>query len=91
MNGNSSPKGASKTSSGASQAKPAGSNGFGTFFTDVKSELGRITWTSKEELQVYTKIVVIATFVLGMAIYTSDLTIQSILNGLGVIFRFFGG
>lgn len=91
MNANSRPKGASKASSGASQSTPASGNSPGAFLGEVKGELGRITWTSKEELQVYTKIVVIATFFLGMAIYASDLTIQSILKGLGVIFHFIAG
>lgn len=59
------------------------------FVGDVKAELKKISWTSPEELKVYTKIVVGMTFFLGMSIYLVDLTIQSILNGLGFLFRFF--
>ena len=46
----------------------------GNFFGDVKAELRRITWTSKEELQVYTKIVVGATFALGLGITRNNMS-----------------
>lgn len=59
------------------------------FIGDVKAELKKINWTSPEELQVYTKIVVGMTFFLGMGIYATDLVIQSFLSGLGVLFRLF--
>jgi len=63
----------------------------GEFFGDVKGELFKISWTSKEELQVYTRIVVIATFVLGMCIYGMDLVIQNVLAGLGAFIRLITG
>lgn len=63
----------------------------GEYFGEVKGELSKITWTTKEELVVYTKIVVIATFVLGMSIYLVDLVIQATLNGLGHFIRLLTG
>lgn len=60
------------------------------FVGDVKSELKKISWTSPDELRVYTKIVVAMTFFLGMSIYVIDLFIQGFLTGLSHIFRFFG-
>jgi preprotein translocase subunit SecE len=54
---------------------------------DIKTELRNISWTSKEELQVYTKIVVGATFFFGMGIYFVDLIIQGALNTLALLTR----
>ncbi|OJU81665.1 MAG: preprotein translocase subunit SecE [Chlamydia sp. 32-24] len=61
------------------------------FFTDVKSELHKIHWTSYNELISYTKIVVGATFFMGMAIYGMDLLIQSTLDILKFGFRLITG
>jgi preprotein translocase subunit SecE len=80
-----------KSSSAATAKGKKSQNGFLSFFGEVKGELKRITWTGKEELQLYTKIVVMATFVLGMAIYASDLFVRSTLGGLGAIFRMIFG
>lgn len=60
------------------------------FVGDVKTELKKISWTSPDELRVYTKIVVAMTFFLGMSIYVIDLFIQGFLTGLSHIFGFFG-
>jgi preprotein translocase subunit SecE len=61
------------------------SKAVGRFIADIKTEIQKITWTSREELLVYTKIVVIATFVFGMAIYSLDLIIQGALNLLSFL------
>lgn len=61
------------------------------FVADIKSEIQKITWTSREELLVYTKIVVGATFICGMAIYALDLIIQGTLSGLNLLLSFIGG
>ncbi len=58
---------------------------------DVKTELKRVTWTSKEELQVYTKIVVGATFTVGMLVYTTDIVIKTALETINFVLRAFGG
>ncbi len=42
------------------------------FVADIKNEIHKIDWTSREELRMYTKIVVITTFIFGMAIYMMD-------------------
>jgi preprotein translocase subunit SecE len=52
------------------------------FVVDVKGEIQKITWTSRDELIFYTKLVVGATFVFGMAIYVLDLVIQLTLMGI---------
>ena len=61
------------------------------FVTDIKSEIHKITWTSREELLVYTKIVVGATFIFGMSIYLLDLMIQGTLGGLNLLLNFISG
>lgn len=57
----------------------------------IKDEFRKITWTSPEELKVYTKIVVGATFFFGMGIYFMDLLIQGFLNGLALAIRLIAG
>jgi preprotein translocase subunit SecE len=64
----------------ASPAKKAQS-----VLSEVKAEIGRITWTSKDELITYTKIVVGSTILLGLGIYFVDLTIQSVFQGFHYI------
>lgn len=63
----------------------------GEFVGDVKSEFKKITWTPRDELRAYTKIVVIGVFIMGFAVYLTDLFIQACLGGLGNIIRFIGG
>lgn len=53
-----------------------------SFLTDIKSEFMKITWTPKEELKTYTKIVVGATFICGMGVFFMDLLIQTLLSGI---------
>ena len=57
------------------------------FVGDIKSEFSKISWTSKAELTVYTKIVVGATFIFGMLVYITDLIVQRSLITLDAIFR----
>lgn len=61
------------------------------FVADIKSEIQKITWTNREELFAYTKIVVFATLIFGMSIYMLDLIIQSILASLSFLLHFIGG
>lgn len=61
------------------------------FIADIKSEIQKITWTSRDELIFYTKLVVGATFIFGMAIYVLDLIIQATLSSLNFIAHLIGG
>ena len=61
------------------------------FLGDVKIELKKISWTSKEELQAYTKIVIAATFLFGLVIYFMDVLIQQCLLTINVALRFITG
>lgn len=61
------------------------------FVGNVKEEFWKITWTNPDELRLYTKLVVGATFVFGLGIYFTDLVIQSALQMLGTAFHFIFG
>lgn len=61
------------------------------FISDIKAEFKKISWTDKEELRAYTKIVVGATFTFGMLVFATDLFIQKALDGLNGIFKFIIG
>ncbi|MFI0435704.1 MAG: preprotein translocase subunit SecE [Parachlamydiaceae bacterium] len=62
-----------------------------SFISDVKSEIQKITWTNRDELIFYTKLVVGSTFVCGMAIYLLDLVIQGSLSTLNFLLHLIGG
>lgn len=51
-----------------------------SYFREVQNELRRVTWTSKAELIVCTKAVIVATFIFGFAIYLVDLSIRGVLD-----------
>ena len=61
------------------------------FATDIKSEIHKVHWTSREELIAYTKIVIISTFMFGMAIYFVDMTIQALLGSLSFLLQLITG
>jgi preprotein translocase subunit SecE len=58
-----------------------------SYFTEVKSELKKVTWTTKGELIFSTKAVIVATFVFGLAIYAVDLGIRGVLDFASHIVR----
>jgi preprotein translocase subunit SecE len=58
-----------------------------SFLRDVQHELKKVTWTSRTELIISTKAVIIATFVFGLGIYLCDLIIRGAINGVGVFMR----
>lgn len=61
------------------------------FVADMKKEITQVQWTSKDELIVYTQIVVAMTFLFGIAIYLTDLAIQGSLQLLNFLLRFIAG
>lgn len=62
-----------------------------SYFRSVQDELKKVSWTSKKELVLCTKAVIIATFVFGFATYFVDLAIRGVLDGLGNIVRMIFG
>ena len=62
-----------------------------SYFREVQQELKKVTWTTKEELITYTKVVVAATFMFALGIYFADLVIRGSLNTISLISRFLIG
>ena len=62
----------------------------GKFFQEMKDELKKVSWTTKEELRLCTKIVLIAIFLLGLGIYGIDLSIRFVLDGIGSLLKLLG-
>ncbi|MGR3973191.1 MAG: preprotein translocase subunit SecE [Candidatus Rhabdochlamydia sp.] len=51
-----------------------------SYLEQLKNELKQVSWTSKEELRMLTKTVLIVTFAFGLAIYGVDLVIKGCLT-----------
>ena len=61
------------------------------FVGEIKEEIEKISWTSPQELKLYTQLVVGATFFFGMGIYALDLVIQAMLATLSLAIRYIAG
>ncbi len=62
-----------------------------SYFREVQNEFKKVTWTSKDELILCTKAVIIATFVFGFTIYMVDLGLRGILDLAASLFRMIFG
>jgi preprotein translocase subunit SecE len=62
-----------------------------SFWENLKMEFLKIQWTEGEEAKVYAKVVVVATFVLGLGIYFADVIIRRFLVGVDVLFKLIFG
>ena len=51
-----------------------------TFFVEVRSELKKVTWPSKNEVQATTIVVIITTVVFGFYLYGMDLGLSWLLS-----------
>ena len=70
----------------ASKKKPAFS-----FIQELKEELKKVSWTTKDELKLSTKLVVGATFFFGLGIYLFDLVIKGALDFVALVVHFIFG
>jgi len=61
------------------------------FLEHIKDEFHKIQWTDGEEIWVYAKVVVGATFVLGLAIYLADVIIHNCLLLSQTVFQWIFG
>ena len=80
-----------KKNGATTQDSALSAQGVGEFVGGIKDELSKVTWTSRDEMQLYIKVVVASTLVFGLGIYFVDLVIQGVLTGLGAIVRLIGG
>lgn len=75
----------------ARKGKVKGKGGALTFFRDMKEEMKKVSWTTRDELRNCTKIVVTSIFVFGIGIYLADLFIQLSLSGVKTLAHWMGG
>jgi preprotein translocase subunit SecE len=61
------------------------------YVQELKEELKKVSWTTKEELKLSTKVVIGATFLLGIGIYLFDLVIKGCLDFVALIVHFIFG
>ena len=54
-----------------------------TAIREFKEELKKVSWTTREELKLFTKIVIATTFIFGLGIYVVDLFIKGTLHLVG--------
>ena len=73
-----------------SAAKKKKSKRKSNFFQDMKEEMKKVSWTSKDELKTCGKIVIGSIFALGIGIYLVDLFIRLTLDGIGNLVRLIG-
>lgn len=57
----------------------------------IKNELKKVSWTALSELKLSTKIVILATFVFGFAIYCVDFVVKGTLDLIGLTARMLFG
>jgi preprotein translocase SecE subunit len=62
-----------------------------SYFREIQRELKKISWTSKKELILSTKIVIISTFVFSIGIYFSDLIIRELFSSISNLVRLIAG
>ncbi len=62
-----------------------------TYIQELKDELKKVSWTTKEELMLSTKVVVGATFLFGIGIYLFDLVIKGGLDLIALVVHFIFG
>lgn len=77
-------KGSKKNKSNTGNGESSIRNAF-HLLEEVKTEFKRITWTSKEELQLYTKVVVSGTLIFGLSVFTADLMIRTVLDTINFV------
>mgnify|MGYP001567430064 CR=1 FL=1 len=54
---------------------------------EIRDELSKVSWTPRGELLFYAKVVVVATFLFGFAIYLVDLSIRALLESIGSLMK----
>jgi preprotein translocase subunit SecE len=55
------------------------------YIQELKDELKKVSWTTKDELKLSTKVVIGATFLFGIGIYLFDLVIKGCLDFVALV------
>lgn len=58
---------------------------------ELKEELKKVSWTTKDELKLSTKIVIGAIFLFGLGIYLFDLVIKGCLDFISIVAHYIFG
>jgi len=53
-----------------------------SYFREVQKEIKKISWVSKKDLFMLTKVVLGATLICGFGIYLADITLQNALQAI---------
>lgn len=62
-----------------------------SYFRQIQKELKQVSWTSKEELLLSTKIVLISIVVFSFAIYAADVLIHTVFSSISNLARLITG
>jgi preprotein translocase subunit SecE len=81
----------SKSSSEVSTHQASRRKPIFSFVQELKDELKKVTWTTKEELKLSTKVVISSTFLFGLGIYLFDLVIKGALDFIALVVHFIFG
>ena len=57
-------------------------NKIGKFFTEIKSEMKKVTWPTRDELKESTKLVIIATFIVTLFVGFIDQILTFVIRRL---------
>ncbi len=60
---------------------------FFPFLKEVRAEMKKVTWPSKNEVYNTTLVVIIATFFFGFYLYFMDIIFSWIINGIRSLFK----
>lgn len=62
-----------------------------SFFRQIQKELKLVSWTSKEELILSTKIVLVSVILFSFAIYAADVLIHTLFSSISNLARLITG
>jgi preprotein translocase subunit SecE len=62
-----------------------------SYIQELKEELKKVSWTTKGELKLSTKVVIGAIFLFGIGIYLFDLVIKGCLDFVALVVHFIFG
>jgi preprotein translocase subunit SecE len=80
-----------RISSEASAQQAVKRKGFFAYVQELKEELRKVSWTTKEELKLSTKVVISSIFLFGLGIYLIDLVIKGCLDSIALLARLIFG
>lgn len=60
---------------------------FFRFLQELKDELKKVSWTTRAELKVSVKVVILSIFLFGIGVYLADIVIKTSLQGFGSLVR----